>query len=331
VQQPGQLEPGRAGLVAGSQPAGIAEAANEPADRCLVVGNPLDIWDLLVGRQDPQARWIAYDEGMKKFTVTVEDLEGRKTRTEQFDYVIVATGHFSTPNMPAYEGFEQFPGRIMHSHDFRDAREFAGKNLLVIGSSYSAEDIALQSKKYGASSVTISYRSKPMGFPWPDGIKEVPLLTKMDGNTAHFADGTTQQVDAIVMCTGYQHSFGFVEDDLRLRTLNVLYPEKLLDAVGVGLALDQLQPLLVLVGVAEHALASAEQDREHQQVVTVDQAGVGEVTGEGGAAVDDDRPPSVSLSAATSSSERRMVVSPQLSTKSSSVRVVETTYFGIAL
>jgi hypothetical protein len=42
-------------------------------------------------------------------------------------------------------------------------------------------------------------------------------------------------------------------------------------------------------------------------------------------------PPSVSLSAATSSSERRMVVSPQLSTKSSSVRVVETTYFGIAL
>jgi hypothetical protein len=59
-------------------------------------------------------------------------------------------------------------------------------------------------------------------------------------------------------------------------------------AVGVGLALDQLQPLLV--GVAEHALASAEQDREHQHVVTVDRAGVGEVTGEGGAAVDDDRP-----------------------------------------
>lgn len=172
-------------------------------------------------------RWIAYDEGVKKFTVTVEDLEGRETHTEQFDYVIVATGHFSTPSMPAYEGFEQFPGRIMHSHDFRDAREFAGKNLLVIGSSYSAEDIALQSKKYGASSVTISYRNKPMGFPWPDGIREVPLLTKMDDNTAHFADGTTQQVDAIVMCTGYQHSFGFVEDDLRLRTSNILYPEKL--------------------------------------------------------------------------------------------------------
>ena len=61
---------------------------------------------------------------------------------------------FSTPNMPSFDGFDQFPGRIMHSHDFRDAREFAGQRLLVIGSSYSAEDIALQTKKYGASSVS---------------------------------------------------------------------------------------------------------------------------------------------------------------------------------
>jgi trimethylamine monooxygenase len=172
-------------------------------------------------------RWIAFDEGSQRFMVTVEDLVGGQTRTEQFDFVIVATGHFSTPNMPHFEGFEQFPGRIMHSHDYRDAREFTGKDLLVVGSSYSAEDIALQSKKYGASSVTISYRSSPMGFPWPDGIREVPLLVKLDGDTAHFADGTTQRVDAIVMCTGYQHSFGFLEDGLRLRTPNVLYPKNL--------------------------------------------------------------------------------------------------------
>ncbi|MGH3451584.1 MAG: NAD(P)-binding domain-containing protein [Haloechinothrix sp.] len=176
---------------------------------------------------DTAVRWIDYDEDTTTFAVTVETLEDRRTRTEEFDYVIVAPGHFSTPNMPSYEGFEQFPGRIMHSHDFRDSREFAGKNLLVIGSSYSAEDVALQSKKYGAYSVTISYRTKPMGFPWPEGIDEVPLLTKLDGNTAHFADGTTRKVDAIVLCTGYQHSLGFIAEDLRLRTGNVLYTEDL--------------------------------------------------------------------------------------------------------
>ena len=40
-----------------------------------------------------------------------------------------------------------FPGRIMHSHDFRDAEEFRDKNVVVLGSSYSAEDVALQCHK----------------------------------------------------------------------------------------------------------------------------------------------------------------------------------------
>jgi hypothetical protein len=48
-QQPGQLEAGRAGLVAGSQPAGITKAANEPADRGLVVDDPLDVGPVAVG------------------------------------------------------------------------------------------------------------------------------------------------------------------------------------------------------------------------------------------------------------------------------------------
>src|SRR5882757_4276927 len=116
-------------------------------------------------------RWISYDEKAGKFAVTVQTRDDGQTR---------------------FEGFDQVPGRIMHSHDFRDAQEFAGKRLLVIGSSYSAEDIALQSKKYGAHSVTVSYRTQPMGFPWPAGIDEVPLLSKIDGSTAHFADGTAR-------------------------------------------------------------------------------------------------------------------------------------------
>lgn len=172
-------------------------------------------------------RRISHDGSSGKFRVHVEDRESRTSRTEEFDYVIVATGHFSTPNLPAYPGFETFPGRIMHSHDFRDAGEFAGRRLLVVGSSYSAEDIALQSLKYGAESVTISYRAKPMGFDWPDGIEEVPLLQRLEGKVAHFADGSTKEIDSIIMCTGYQHALGFLDDELRLRTNNVLYPEKL--------------------------------------------------------------------------------------------------------
>ena len=171
-------------------------------------------------------RWVARNSS-SGFDVTVESLTDGHTRIEHFDYVVVATGHFSVPNMPEYDGFATFPGRIMHSHDFRDAREFVDKDLLVMGSSYSAEDIALQSKKYGARSVTGTYRTDPMAFTWPEGIDEVPLLTKMSGDTAHFSDGSQRHIDAIVLCTGYRHSFPFIEDELRLRTANELYPPDL--------------------------------------------------------------------------------------------------------
>ncbi len=58
------------------------------------------------------------------------------------------TGHFSIPNTPKWPGFDQFEGRILHSHDFRDAKEFSGKDILVIGTHYSAEDVGLQCYKY---------------------------------------------------------------------------------------------------------------------------------------------------------------------------------------
>jgi trimethylamine monooxygenase len=176
-------------------------------------------------------RWVSHNAEKNTFNVTVEDLKTGDHRTEEFDYVIVSTGHFSVPNMPDFPGFEQFPGRILHSHDFRDSREFAGQDLLIIGSSYSAEDLALQVKKYGANSVTISYRTAPMGFAWPEGITEVPLLTRLDGNTAHFADGSSRRVDTILLCTGYRHHFPVLENSLRLRTKNVLYPDNLYKGV----------------------------------------------------------------------------------------------------
>ena len=124
----------------------------------------------------------------KRLAVTAFDHVKGKTATEDFDWVVVASGHFSTPNMPHFPGYKTFPGKIMHSHDFRDAAAFAGHDLLLIGSSYSAEDIALQCWKYGARSVIISSRSGPMGFNWPDTITERPLVTRVEGRTAHFTD-----------------------------------------------------------------------------------------------------------------------------------------------
>ncbi|MDX8447449.1 NAD(P)/FAD-dependent oxidoreductase [Mesorhizobium captivum] len=167
-------------------------------------------------------RYVTWSAETRKFTVRVHDLPNDRSYSEEFDHVIVASGHFSTPNVPEFPGFETFNGRILHAHDFRDAREFVGQDILIIGTSYSAEDIGSQCWKYGCKSVTVSHRTEAMGFKWPANWKEVPLLTKVEGNVATFKDGSTATVNAIILCTGYKHHFPFMPDDLRLRTANRL-------------------------------------------------------------------------------------------------------------
>ncbi|MEO0486725.1 MAG: NAD(P)/FAD-dependent oxidoreductase [Pseudomonadota bacterium] len=173
--------------------------------------------------------WIKFETAVKHvsfdgsmFHVTVRDLPTDTLSTETFDHVICCTGHFSTPNVPVFDGFEKFPGRVLHAHDFRDAVEFKDQDILIIGTSYSAEDIGSQCWKYGAKSITVSHRTAAMGYDWPDNWSEVPLLTHLDGKTAHFKDGTSKEVDAVILCTGYQHHFPFMENDLRLVTANRL-------------------------------------------------------------------------------------------------------------
>ncbi len=172
-------------------------------------------------------RFVQYNadggsDGRGNFTVTAHDLKADRMYSEDFDNVIVASGHFSTPNVPEFPGFPSFNGRILHAHDFRDAMEFKGKDILIVGTSYSAEDIGSQCWKYGAKSVTVSHRTAAMGFDWPGNWTEVPLLKRVDENTAYFKDGSSKKVDAIILCTGYQHHFPFLPDDLRLKTRNRL-------------------------------------------------------------------------------------------------------------
>ena len=167
-------------------------------------------------------RDVKYIEDRNVFAVTTRNGKTDSEKTVEFDNVIVASGHFSTPNVPYYEGFEIFNGRILHAHDFRDAREFSDMDILVLGTSYSAEDITSQCWKYGCKSVTVAHRTAPMGFGWPENIKEVPALVKVNERTAFFKDGSSAEFDAIILCTGYKHHFPFLPDDLRLKTANRL-------------------------------------------------------------------------------------------------------------
>lgn len=215
------------------------------------------LWDYIKGRVEKAGvrkyirfsspvRHVEYNEDADNFTVTVHDHNEDRIYSEDFDYVVVCSGHFSTPNVPEYPGFMNFGGRVLHAHDFRDALEFKDKDILVVGSSYSAEDIGSQCYKYGARSITSCYRSAPMGYKWPANWDEKPALTHVDTDTAYFADGSSKKVDAIILCTGYIHHFPFLNDDLRLITDNRLWPLNLYKGVAW-----EANPKLFYVGMQD--------------------------------------------------------------------------------
>jgi trimethylamine monooxygenase len=198
------------------------------------------LYDYILGRAKKAnlKKYIQFNTTVKEvkyngnqFEVSALNKKNNTITSNNYDYLIVASGHFSVPYIPEYEGMKSFPGRILHGHDFRDAEEFRNKDVVVLGSSYSAEDIALQCYKYGAKSVTIGYRHNPMGFKWPDGMKEVHYLDRLEGNKAIFKDGHEQNADAIILCSGYLHHFPFLDESLRLKTVNRLYPPKLYKGV----------------------------------------------------------------------------------------------------
>ena len=177
-------------------------------------------------------RNVEFDKETNTFNVTVEDLALNKTVKGVFDYLIVATGHFSFPYMPSIKDFNNFMGRSLHAHDFRNSLEFVGQDLLFVGGSFSAEDLALQCMKFGAKSATISYRSKAITYKFPDYIKQRPEIdyVNSDGEVV-FTDGHKQKFDSIIFCTGYLVKFPFLPSDITLRCGNVISPPNLYQGV----------------------------------------------------------------------------------------------------
>ena len=198
------------------------------------------------------------------FQVQYEDLQTGQISTETFNYVVVACGMFSTPNLPAFPGLETFPGRIFHSHSFRQTEELLSvKKLLIVGTSFSAIDIACFHYRGGKGNTTtmLSYRKENPKLPlnWPAGsVITVPDLVTVSGRVCHFKDGSQHDdVDMIIFATGYKFDFRFLEMGLRLQGANSLMYDSLYKGV-----FHQANPNLMYVGMMRPIIAFPVYDRQ---------------------------------------------------------------------
>lgn len=80
--------------------------------------------------------------------------EGWETRTADAcivsDNVVLATGNALEPHCPQWPGQDSYRGRVLHSSDYRNGREFRGQDTLVVGFGNSGAEIALDLREHGA-------------------------------------------------------------------------------------------------------------------------------------------------------------------------------------
>jgi cation diffusion facilitator CzcD-associated flavoprotein CzcO len=75
--------------------------------------------------------------------------------------VVIATGRHNVPRLPSWPGAREYRGPLVHSHEYRTGRAYAGQRALVIGIGNSGAEIAADLVECGASSVSIAVRTTP--------------------------------------------------------------------------------------------------------------------------------------------------------------------------
>ncbi|MGC4036307.1 MAG: NAD(P)/FAD-dependent oxidoreductase [Chitinophagaceae bacterium] len=69
----------------------------------------------------------------------------------QSKYVVVATGFYCTAKEISFKGMDTFPGKILHSAQYKTGKDFKRQNVLVVGFGNSACEIAIDLFEQGAS------------------------------------------------------------------------------------------------------------------------------------------------------------------------------------
>ncbi|KAL2831546.1 hypothetical protein BDW59DRAFT_169782 [Aspergillus cavernicola] len=143
---------------------------------------------------------------------------------EEFDAVVVATGHYTVPYVPHIKGLEDFaaasPGSILHTKGFREPEAYRGKRVITVGASVSGADTAVSLIGIAQSPIYAAVRGRYNGYFGDEAFKHPqiqrkPPISHIDGQgtqrTVHFEDGTSvPNVDHIIFGTGYSWTLPFL-------------------------------------------------------------------------------------------------------------------------
>ncbi|KAH8821443.1 flavin-containing monooxygenase [Xylogone sp. PMI_703] len=144
--------------------------------------------------------------------------------TEDFDAVVVASGHYIVPYIPEIQGLEEFarayPGSVEHSKSYRGPEKYRGKKVVVVGASISGPDITVDLVGTAQTPVNAVVRGRyhpyfgETAFEHPDikRWKPIKYIESSNGKrTVYLEDGSSiTNVDHIILATGYSWTMPFL-------------------------------------------------------------------------------------------------------------------------
>ena len=122
---------------------------------------------------------IASQDGTAKYNVEWQDLTSQKRIHKVFDGVVVASGFFRAPRLPEFVGKLVGETGVIHSSEYKSHETFKGKRVAVVGSSFSALEIAADLAQSASRIVSIC-SSVPWVLPrWVSDSKGTVLPIDM--------------------------------------------------------------------------------------------------------------------------------------------------------
>lgn len=149
--------------------------------------------------------------------------EGVESKSEGYDAVIVASGHYNTPYCPGLPGQAEWLAaasgrRVVHSIRYDDPAEFSGKAVLIVGGRSSGVDIARELRSHCSWLYVMDSSCNQIHSV--DTCVNLPVGATLRPDGSLHLDGEAvpgPPVDVVLLATGYTYTFPFLdEQDLGL-------------------------------------------------------------------------------------------------------------------
>ncbi|XP_037294204.1 senecionine N-oxygenase-like isoform X2 [Manduca sexta] len=142
--------------------------------------------------------------------LTYYNSESKQSRTETCDFVVVASGQYLLPSWPKIEGLETFRGNMIHSHDYKDPEDYRNHRVLVVGAGASGLDLATHLSNV-TSKLVHSHHAMFNQPHFGDTYVRKPDIMAFTATGAIFQDGTFEELDDVIFCTGYRYNHPFLD------------------------------------------------------------------------------------------------------------------------